>query len=72
MNGKKLNGLKQEGRPSSRASRRKMTSLLSLLASIEDKRLAGPATNVRPLRIGDWRVADAERRVAIFNGIKGS
>jgi len=71
MNGKKLNVWKQEGRPSSRASRRKVASLLAVLASIEDQKLAGRAGVAKPLPIGDWRVANAERRVAIFNGSRG-
>lgn len=30
-----------------------------------------PAEILKPLPIGDWRVAAAERRVAMFNGAKG-
>lgn len=57
---------------SSRGVRRKMASVLSQLARIQDERpTSGPAEILKPLPIGDWRVAAAERRVAIFNGSKG-
>ncbi len=57
---------------SSRGARRKILSVFSRLARIQDDRpAAGPSEILKPLPIGDWRVAAAERRVAIFNGNKG-
>jgi hypothetical protein len=60
------------GKASSRGVRRKIVSVFTRLARIQDERPSmGPSQILKPLPIGDWQVAAAERRVAIFNGNKG-
>lgn len=57
---------------SSRGLRKRRISVFSELARIGKERpTSGSAEILKPLPIGDWRVAAAERRVAIFNGNKG-
>lgn len=57
-----------EGKVAARNLRRKVVSMFSRLASMQDDRPSRAASGiVKPLPIGDWRIDLAERRVAIFN-----
>lgn len=65
-------GKGRRAKVSSRGLRRKIVSVFSELARIGDERPTSESAEIlKPLPIGDWRVAAAERRVAIFNGSKG-
>ena len=68
MNAKKSGAGGREGKVTSRNLRRKVVSMFSRLARMQDKRSAPTASGiVKPLPIGDWRIDMAERRVAMFN-----